>query len=312
MLPPLTAPEPPPDRTQSPPAPTSRSQWLAAGGLLAVLAWVFLPTLLTLEKIWRTDPDEAHGYLVPLFVGYLLWTQRKKPVAENGPAAPLWGLLAIAVGLGLRFAGTYIYLDWLQAAAIVPCLLGIGMIVWGPQRAMARWAPLLFLLFMIPLPYRLATAMAYPLQRISALSSTYMLETIGYSSSCIGTTIHVGEQTLNVVAACSGMKILMTFFALSVAVALCTPRRPWWERLLTVMAAIPVALAANVIRIMTTAVFYQLGSPGIAQSLFHDLAGWLMMPVAMLLLALWTWLLRLCVEIDDEREHRRMVLPTSI
>ena len=139
-----------------------------------------------------------------------------------------------------------------------------------------------------------------------------MLETFGYSSSCIGTTIHVGDQTLNVVAACSGMKILMTFFALSVAVALCTPQRPWWERLIIVLAAIPVALAANVIRIMVTAAFYHWGNPVIAKSVFHDLAGWLMMPIAMSLLALWTWTLRLCIQIDETDIHKGGILPTPV
>ena len=119
-----------------PPKPTSRLQWIAAAGLLAAVGWVFLPTLLTLEKLWRTDPDQTHGYLVPLFVAYLIWSGRKQQTDEGEPGSSLWGVLVLGLGLALRFAGIYVYLDWLQAAALVPCLLGIGMIVWGPWRAL--------------------------------------------------------------------------------------------------------------------------------------------------------------------------------
>lgn len=299
------------DAQEEPPAQrhsTSMRQWFAAAVLLAGIAFVFGPTLLRLEKLWRTDPDQAHGYLVVPFVVYLIWSRRPSPndVIESG--SPLWGLVMLAFGLALRFVGVYAYFDWLQAAAVVPCLLGIGMIVWGPHRALLHWGAIAFLLFMIPLPYRLATWLAYPLQRIAAVSATYMLETLGYYASCMGTTIHIGDHAVDVVAACSGMKILMTFFALSVAVSLCNPQRPWWERLIITLAAVPVALAANVVRIIITAAFYQMGNVAIAQSLFHDLAGWLMMPIAMLLLGLWTLILRLCVVVDEGDVHERHFL----
>lgn len=290
--------------------PTSKLQWLAAAGLLAAIVWVFLPTLISLERMWRVDPDQAHGYLVVPFVLYLIWSGRHREADGEEIGSPIWGLLMLIVGLGIRFAGIYVYLDWLQAAALVPCLLGIGMIVWGPGRAISHWGALAFLLFMIPLPYRLATGLAYPLQRTASICSTYMLETIGFYASCIGTTIHIGDHALDVVAACSGMKILVTFFALSVAFALCNPQRPWWERLAMIIAAIPVALAANVIRIITTAVLYQVADPELAKTVFHDWAGYLMMPVALLLMSIWTWILRTCVVVDDvELQDRTRLVP---
>ncbi len=280
---------------------TSVLQWLAALGLAAAVGWVFLPTLVALEKMWRVDPDQAHGYLVAPFVLYLIWSGRRRSAHSGEFGSPQSGFLMLCLGLGIRFAGIYVYLDWLQAAALIPCLLGIGMIVWGPGRAWRHAGALAFLFFMIPLPYRIATYLAYPLQRTASVCSTYMLETFGFYSSCIGTTIHIGDHALDVVAACSGLKILMTFFALSVAFALCNPQRPWWERLATVLAAIPVALAANVIRIVSTAMLYQLGDPELAKDLFHDLAGWLMMPVALLLMGIWTWVFRTCVVLDEGR-----------
>ncbi len=283
-------------------------QWMACLGLLAAIGWVFWPTLVALEKMWRTDPDQQHAYLVPAFVLYLLWMNRKE-ARHTEYGAPLVGLCLLLVGLGLRFAGIYVFLDWLQAAAIIPCLLGVVAMVWGTSTAWTCLGPLLFLVFMIPLPYRVATWLAYPLQRTASVSSTYMLETLGYYASCIDTKIHIGDHSLDVVAACSGLKILVTFFALSAAFALLSPQRIWWERLLIVLAAIPIALAANVIRIVATAMLYQWEIPGLAKSVYHDLAGWLMMPIALLLLGLWTWILSVCVVSRDESSSERSVMP---
>jgi exosortase len=289
---------------------TTPRQWMACLGLLAVMAWVFWPSLAAMERMWRTDPDQTHGYFVPLFVLYLLWTRWKEaPHAEFG--APLWGLALLIGGLVVRFVGVYVFLDWLQAAALIPCLLGVVALVWGAGTARICLGPLLFLVFMIPLPYRVSTWLAYPLQRTASVSSTYILETLGYYASCIDTKIHIGDYALDVVGACSGLKILVTFFALSVAFALLSPQRVWWERLLIVLAAIPIALAANVLRIVATAVLYQWEIPGLAKSVYHDLAGWLMMPIALLLLGLWTWILSVCVVSRDESSSQRSVMPTA-
>lgn len=302
----------PDDESQVPPKArqTTFLQWTACLALLAALAWVYSPTLMGLEKLWRTDPDQTHGYFVPLFALGLIWS-RRHAIDEADQGAPLLGLVLLLVGLAIRFAGVYLYIDWLLAASIVPCLLGVVMLVFGPQATWHVSGPVLFLLFMIPLPFRVATLLAFPLQRVASLSSTYMLETLGFYASCIGTKIHIGDQTLDVVAACSGMKILVTFFALSVAVALCQPKRLWWDRLAIVLAAIPIALAANVIRIITTAILYQLDIPWLAKSVYHDLAGWLMMPIALLLLGLWTWILRLCIVIHDEAGSERGFVPVT-
>lgn len=288
---------------------TTRGQWLALAVLLAGIAWVFLPTILSLESIWRNDPDQTHGYFVVPFVIYLLWLRRHAEIEEFG--APIWGLALLAAGLGLRFFGIYIYFDWLQAAALVPCLVGIGMIVWGSTVIWKIAGPLMFLLFMIPLPYRAATALAFPLQRIATVGSTYLLETLGYFASSMGTRIHLGEHTLDVVSACSGLKILMTFFALSVAVALLQTERLWWERLAIILAAIPIAMAANIIRITMTAMLYQADIPWLAQSVYHDLAGWLMMPIALIMLAAWTWFLRLCIAVDERDVTERNFLSAA-
>jgi len=90
----------------------------------------------------------------------------------------------------------------------------------------------------------------------------------------------MGAVRLGVVEACSGLSMLVIFFALSTAVAIVV-RRPLWERLLLVASAVPIALLCNIIRITVTGVLHKVAGAQLADYVFHDLAGWLMMPMAL-------------------------------
>jgi exosortase/archaeosortase family protein len=110
--------------------------------------------------------------------------------------------------------------------------------------------------------------------------------------------ILLNEVELNVVEACSGLRMLVVFFAFATAVALIV-KRPLWEKLLLLVSAIPIALVVNVLRITATGVLFETVSSQAAKLVFHDLAGWLMMPVALVLLGLELQLLKRLV-IDPE------------
>src|SRR5262245_58789564 len=107
---------------------------------------------------WLHDPQYSHGYLVPAFAAVLLWLRRSHLPAAR-PVPCWWGLALLAAGLLLRMAGVYAYLDWLDAASLLPSLAGL-FVLFGGWPAL-RWASpsVAFLLFMIPLPYRVETAL---------------------------------------------------------------------------------------------------------------------------------------------------------
>src|SRR5262245_54332117 len=114
-----------PPTTRPPTAP--RAGALAAVALGLTLLWVFWPTLLPMAQRGGTGPRYSHGYLVPLFSAYLLWARRGLLAAPAAPSA--WGLPVLAAGLLMRFAGTYLYIDWFPAAALLPCLAGLALAV---------------------------------------------------------------------------------------------------------------------------------------------------------------------------------------
>jgi exosortase/archaeosortase family protein len=105
-----------------------------------------------------------------------------------------------------------------------------------------------------------------------------------------GNTIQLDDVQINIVEACSGLSMLIVFFALSTGTALVV-RRPLWEKGLILFSAIPIALVANIMRITITGVLFRLVSDKVADAFFHDAAGWLMMPLALALLGGELWLL---------------------
>lgn len=258
--------------------------------LMACLGWSYWPTLGEITERWAHDPSYSHGFLVPLFAGYLLWLRRGQ---LNGftPAPSVWGLGLIAGALGMRLGGAYFHFVWFDQLSLVPCLAGLAWLVGG--NAVMRWSgpAFAFLLFMIPLPHSLAHALSGPMQSFATISSTYFLQVLGRPALAEGNVILLNDVELGIVEACSGLRMLVVFFALSTGVALLM-RKPLWERLLVAASAIPIALLTNILRITVTGLLHDTVGSEWANAVFHDLAGWLMMPIGLAFLGLELFLLK--------------------
>lgn len=298
----------------------SRRRMLVPAALAGVLIWAFAPTFAELAHRWSTDTQYSHGYLVPVFAVFLLWRRREslfpkkkeedpgepqtvenlarleprpldptpsevdsKSAAARQPCSPWWGLALLALGTWLRFVGDYLYMDWIDAAALLPCLAGLVLLVGGKAALSWTWPSIGFLAFMIPLPFSLETALAHPLQHLATLVSTYALQTIGLPALSEGNTILINETRIGVVEACSGLSMLVIFFALSTAFIIWV-KRPWWQSLLLLASAVPIALIANITRITVTGLMHETVGHMAADLVFHDLAGYLMPPFALGLL----------------------------
>ena len=95
-----------------------------------------------------------------------------------------------------------------------------------------------------------------------------------------GNVIRLNEHEIGVVEACSGLRMMVVFFALATAVVLVTQRH-WIDKTLIIASAIPIALISNITRVTATGIMYEVGQAELAQHFFHDVAGWLMMPLAL-------------------------------
>jgi exosortase len=275
---------------------------LAAGlaGLLLIGAWAYLPTLSAMGQRWLGDPQYSHGYLVPIFSLYLLWQRRDR--LANAQWGVYWrGLPLLLVGMLLRFAGTYLYFDWLDAASLLPTLAGLCVLFGGMATLRWAWPAIAFLLFMVPLPYLVEKALGQPLQRLATIGSTYVLQTLGLPALAEGNVILLSNGPINVAQACSGLSMMLIFFALSTALVLVV-RRPLLDKAIVVLSSLPIAVLVNVVRIAATGVAMEKFGPQVAHAIFHDAAGWLMMPLALGFLGLELWLLsKLLLEAEVSR-----------
>jgi exosortase len=252
--------------------------------VLGCFLWAFWSTLTDLALVWKTNDQYSHGYLVPGFALLLLWLRRERLDRQATRPSLLLGGLLLALGIGLRLAGVYWYYLWLDTISIVPCVAGVCWLLGGWAAWRWAWPAILYLSFMIPLPYRLAISMSAPLQSLATTTSTFIMQTIGLPALSEGNVIVLNEARIGVVEACSGLRMLVVFVALSAAMALLT-RRPWLDKLILLVSAVPIAIVSNILRITATGILHETTSSETANVFFHDLGGWLMMPLGLLLLA---------------------------
>jgi exosortase len=259
----------------------ARLPTLAVGAVSGALFWALWPTTLRIMAgRWQSDPQYTHGYLVPLFALYLLWERRE--LAARGPLSPsVFGLPLLLAGLGMHFLGLYIYSDFVAMLALLPCVAALFLLTGGWAALRWAWPAVAFLVFMIPLPYRVEVALAHPLQAVATACSTHLLQTLGFAAFAEGNIIRMSKMPpIGVAEACSGLSMLVIFFALCTALVLVI-RRPLYQKIILIASAVPIAIAANVIRITVTGILYKTAGPRLADLVFHSLAGWLMMPLAL-------------------------------
>ncbi|MDX9710413.1 MAG: exosortase/archaeosortase family protein [Trichloromonas sp.] len=260
---------------------------LALLPLLALAYWTVVPGMVS---DWNNDPNYSHGFLVPLIAGYFAW--RKWPELKRLPVRPSnLGLLAVVGSLLLLifgFAGTEYFT---MRSSLVFLLAGIILFWFGWAIFKGLLLPVGFLLFMVPLPYIVYDAMAFPLKLLVAKFSVAALKLMGIAVLREGNIIMFPQTVLEVADACSGLRSLMSLLALAVAYAVFSQKSNLM-RVIMVLSAVPIAIATNMFRVIVTGVLAQHYGAAAAEGFFHEFAGLAVFALAMVLLFLLGALLR--------------------
>ncbi len=266
---------------------------LALIALVTLLVVAYWDSLQLAYRIWRTDPLYSFGFIVPVF-SIVLLMMRRKPFSIVEMTERWAGVGFILLGLGIRYYAAIQHTTTLDSPTLVICLLGAFLLAGG--WSMLRWAgpPIAFLLFMYPVPIVVKDMVMLKLQSVATLTSTFLLQTLGMLAFRSGNRIEIfdnviastGEVTvepiaLSVIGACSGLRMLTIFIAMAVAIVMVTDR-PWWDRLIILLSAVPIAVLVNVIRIMIIAFLFKwAGDQEWVKYFSHDGAGLVMMPMAL-------------------------------
>ncbi len=260
------------------------------GVLAVVILWSYGGVLVGLAGHWWTSPDYQHCFLVPIAGAYLLW-HRRDLLPETPRNGSSWGFVLLGLAAVMRWAAEYFYYSTLDPLSLLPCLGGVALLWAGLPGLRWTWPAILFLVFMIPVPGTFAGWMSQPLQRIGTTAGTYLIQTLGIPAVAHGNVIALSDGSIGVVEACSGLKMLMVFFAVCTCAVLVLPLR-WIDKLVILLSAAPIAVIANIFRITVTAVLHDTVGHELADRVFHDMAGLLMMPLALILIFVEIALLR--------------------
>ncbi|MEN6457940.1 MAG: exosortase/archaeosortase family protein [Thermoguttaceae bacterium] len=268
-----------------------RTSVLRKASVVAALAvlftWSYWPTLWQLAATWVREPDYSHGFFVAPLALYFLWARRDRMPAYESRIH--WaGLAPLAASVAIRVVGARYYLEAFDGWSVMFWVAGVVWLFCGLRILVWSLPAILFLWFMVRLPYRLELGLSLPLQTIATNVSCWALQVLGQPALPEGHTIVLGDHTLEVEQACSGLRIFMGIAALASAYVVLS-HRLWWERTILLLSAVPIAVVANVSRVVVTSLLFQYAETDAAKKFSHDAAGWLMIPFAAALFALVLW-----------------------
>jgi exosortase len=269
-----------------------RHAWLLqAFVLLGLIGFLYHGILAALVLDWWNDPNFSHGFVIPVFSLFVAWQQRKRLAAL--PLAPSWlGLAVIAGALIVLIVGNLGAELFLSRSSLVLLLAGMIIYFAGWRHFQALLFPWGVLFLMIPIPVIVFNEIAFPLQFLASQLATWLLSVLGVPVLREGNVIHLPVMSLEVVEACSGIRSLVSLSALAVIYAYFVEARNLWRAAL-VIAAIPIAVAANGLRIMGTGLVVQYWDPQKGEGFFHTFSGWIIFVLSLAMLFAVHWALKI-------------------
>jgi exosortase len=252
--------------------------WRSAliGALLMAVYWRVLAKLIT---DWWQIPDFSHGFLVPIFAAYLVWA--KRDALRELRFLPNWaGIAVILVALAVLLLGTYGAELFLSRVSLVILLTGMVLCFGGWNLLKELRFALLVLLLAIPIPSIIFNEITLPLQMLASKLASGLLPLFGIPVLREGNVIELPAMKLEVAEACSGIRSLISLFTLSIFYGYFLERSTL-RRTVLALASVPIAIAANAVRILGTGLCVQYWDPEKAMGFFHEFSGWVMFLVSL-------------------------------
>lgn len=246
--------------------------WGARALLIIVFLLLFHAPIRELFRDWHADPNYGHGFIIPPVALFLVWRQRK--TLRTLQRVPAWksGFAVMLTAAMLYLFGTAAVEWFISRMAMLLFLAGLVIYFRGWQTARAVWFPICFLLFMIPLPYIIYYKLTFPMQLLSSKIAFDFMTLSGLTGIREGNILHFPGYTMEVIEACSGLRSLMVLLTLSALLASLSPLRPT-GRLVLFISAIPIAIAANVLRLVLTGFIGIFAGLQYAEGFLHEISG---------------------------------------
>jgi exosortase B len=256
------------------------SWWIVLVGFLVM----FLPVYWwAANGIWQSE-EQGHGALILALVVWLFWRQRQAILAAPTTARPPWATLVFALGLAVYVMGRVFDISVLEFAAQPLVAASVLLLLSGTRALRVAWFPVFYFLFMIPVPGPIVDAVTGPLKQAISAFVVELLYDVGYPISRSGVVITIGQYQMLVADACSGLHSMISLSALGTLYMFLMARRSVAHNLLMLLAILPIAFVANIVRvIMLVLITYHFGDDA-GQGFLHGAAGIVLLLAALLLL----------------------------
>jgi len=260
--------------------------WLKIATIAVLFCLLFWNNIADMVGTWATDDNWSHGFLIPLFSLYLLH-RRRESILSLQPKPSLTGLLLMVVLIAFYvFNIVQLRYAYGEPLLMLATMGAIVLFLCGWKLMLHLWLPIAYLFFAIPVPSRLYRELTIPLRHIASQFATAFLNLMpNLEATAKGVIIDVMyrgvplETALDVAEACSGMRLLMAFLALGVAMAY-LHERPAWQKIVLLASTVPIAVVCNIVRVTITAFIHIFAGAQYAKGIYHDTLGLLMLPLA--------------------------------
>lgn len=257
--------------------------WPVILGLLVL----YVPTYWMLAHGSWNSEEQAHGPIVLVVSLFLMWQKRAILMEHSNSSsgmAKVFGWVLLLLGLLAYALGRSQDILLFEVASQIPVILGVLLIILGPKAASALWFTLFFLLFMIPLPGFVVDAATGPLKQYISVIAEQVLYGVGYPIARSGVTLTVGPYQLLVADACSGLHSMFSLSAMGLLYLYLMQHTSLTRNILIMAAILPIAFAANIVRVMVLIlVTYHLGDEA-GQGFLHGFAGIMLFIIGLLFL----------------------------
>lgn len=279
--------------TAAPPAPallqkplTVRQAITNSKWLLVIVAALFVLTYASnFRKLfldWGLDENYSHGYIVPVVFAFLLW-QRRKQIAETEVSPRWWGILIVAAGLFQLALGRLAAENFVAHTSLLVVLAGLPVFLFGMGMLRLVAFPIVWLLFMIPIPAIIFYSIMFPLQLVASSMASTTLDVLRIPNLREGNVIFLPNYSMGVVEACSGIRGLISLVTMAVLLGHFREMK-LWQRIALILLAVPIELVVNAVRIAGTGIIGNYWGQAYAEGFFHTFYGWFLFLASLLVL----------------------------
>jgi len=271
--------------------------------LAGCFAYLYQDVIGKLVHDWYTDENYSHGFLIVPIALFFVWERRKKlreAVQEPSP----WGIFVVLGSMALLLAGILGSELFITRISILGTIAGIILFIYGWNHLKIVILPIVFLILMIPIPAIILNQIAFPLQLLASRFGEMALLVCRIPVLREGNVIHLANTSLEVAEACSGIRSLISLLTLGIVYGYFTDSRIW-VRIALIIGTIPIAIAANGIRVAGTGIAAHFYGEAAAQGFFHSFSGLIIFIAAFVMMFI---LYRIIALIKPEKRQQAAAL----